>query len=205
MNLYIKDNDIYSDIANMIFSIKGANPTIINISDKENAEHVKELKTTLSDNLNVPILKTDYNTIHGIGILIEAAEDLYPYPPLFPVFPKQRANARILLEYVNKNFLVNIDKLIFGNLSEQEKQQIKYFLEKNIVETYKTVSREREINAESNPDAQNVNVLTLVMTLVFYYFLKLKINIPIQEKILIKDIKNLFAEPNFIKIIKQKQ
>jgi len=45
-------------------------------------------------------------------------------------------------------------------------------------------------------------VLTLIMTFVFYYFIKLKISIPTKDKNLIKEIKNLFVDSNFIKIVK---
>lgn len=44
-------------------------------------------------------------------------------------------------------------------------------MQKDLVSTYKTVVSEREINAESNPDAQNVNVLTLIITFIFIILL----------------------------------
>lgn len=93
---------------------------------------------------------------------------------MFPVFPKQRANARILLEYVNKTFLQNIIKLQDSNLAEEEASEIKVKMQKDIISTYKTIVSEREISAESNPDAQNINVLTLIITFVFITLLNLR-------------------------------
>ncbi len=63
--------------------------------------------------------------------------------------------------------------MIEQDLSDEEVSDIKLTMQKDII-TYKTVVSERTINAECNPDAQNVNVLTLIMTFVFYYFIKLK-------------------------------
>ena len=201
MVLYTKKNDIYSDIARMILLIKGANPEILDISKEENSKHLEELNI-ITPNCNIPSLSVDDFVVYKLSVIIEAIEDLYPFPPLFPVFPKQRANTRILLEHVNKNYLQKIDKLLNDDISEENAAAIKIDLQKNIIDIYKTVSNERRANAETNPDAQNVNVLTLIMTFVFYYFIKLKISIPTKDKNLIKEIKGLFSDSNFIKIVK---
>lgn len=201
MVLYTKKDDIYSDIVRMILSIKGANAKIIDVSDQENSKHLEELNI-ITPNGNIPTLTTEDFAVYRLNVVIEAVEDLYPFPPMFPVFPKQRANARILLEHVNKTFLQNIIKLQDPYLGEEEAEQIKKMMQKDLMSTYRTIVNEREINAESNPDAQNINVLTLIITFVFYYFIKLKISIPTKDKNIIKEIKDLLSEPNFIKTIK---
>lgn len=203
MLLYTKKDDIYSDIVRVILIIKGANAKIIDISKEENSKHLEELNI-ITPNGNIPTLSTDDFAVYRLSVIIEAIEDLYPFPPMFPVFPKQRANARILLEYVNKTFLQNIIKLENLDLDEKQAVEIKMIMQRDIISTYKTIVSEREINAESNPDAQNINVLTLIITFVFYYFIKLKISIPTKDKNIIKKIKELLSEPNFIKTIKAK-
>lgn len=202
MVLYTKKDDIYGDIMRMILLIKGANADFIDVTKEENSKHLEELNI-ITPNCNIPTLTTDDFAVYRLNVIIEAVEDLYPFPPMFPVFPKQRANARILLEYVNKTYLQNIIKLNEQDLSEEETVEIKKIMQKDIISTYNTIVSEREINAVSNPDAQNVNVLTLVVTFIFYYFIKLKIAIPTKDKNLIAEIKDLFNEPNFIKTIKE--
>jgi RNA polymerase-associated protein len=199
--LYTKKNDIYSDIVRTILLIKGANAQYIDVSKEENSKHLEELNI-ITPNGNIPTLSTDEFAVYRLNVVIEAIEDLYPFPPMFPVFPKQRANARILLEYVNKTFLQNIYKIENNSFEQDEIDKIKKIMQKDIINTYKTIVSEREINAESNPDAQNINVLTLIITFVFYYFIKLKIAIPTKDKNIIKEIKDLLSEPNFIKTIK---
>ncbi|QIV95639.1 RNA polymerase-associated protein [Allofrancisella inopinata] len=201
MVLYTKKNDIYSDIVRMILLIKGANAKFIDVSDEENSKHFEELNI-ITPNGNIPTLTTEDFAVYRLGVIIEAIEDLYPFPPMFPVFPKQRANSRILLEHVNKSFLQNIHKLCELDLDQEQINEIKKAMQKELIKTYKTVINERDINAESNPDSQNINVLTLIMTFVFYYFIKLKIAIPTKDKNIIKEIKALFNEPNFVKTIK---
>lgn len=198
-----KKDDIYSDIVRMILLIKGANAKIVDVSKEENSKHLEELNI-ITPNGNIPTLSTDDFAVYRLSVIIEAIEDLYPFPPMFPVFPKQRANARILLEYVNKTFLQNIIKLQSPDLDEKQANEIKMLMQRDIISTYKTIVSEREVNAESNPDAQNINVLTLIITFVFYYFIKLKISIPTKDKNIIKEIKELLSEPNFIKTIKAK-
>ena len=202
MVLYTKKDDIYSDIVRMILSIKGANAKIIDVSDQENSKHLEELNI-ITPNGNIPTLTTEDFAVYRLNVVIEAIEDLYPFPPMFPVFPKQRANARILLEHVNKTFLQNIIKLQDPYLlGEEEAEQIKKMMQKDLISTYRTIVNEKKINAESNPDAQNINVLALIITFVFCYFIKLKISIPTKDKNIIKEIKDLLSEPNFIKTIK---
>lgn len=203
MLLYTKKDDIYSNIVCVILLIKGANAKIIDVSKEENSKHLEELNI-ITPNGNIPTLSTDDFAVYRLSVIIEAIEDLYPFPPMFPVFPKQRANARILLEYVNKTFLQNIIKLENPDLDEKQAVEIKMMMQRDIISTYKTIVSEREINAESNPDAQNINVLTLIITFVFYYFIKLKISIPTKDKNIIKEIKELLSEPSFIKTIKAK-
>ena len=203
MILYIKKNDIYSDIARIVLIMKGANAKFIDIDAQENKEYVEDLETIALSTDDVPILTTEHSVLHNLNLIIEAVEDLYPFPPMFPVFPKQRANARILLQYVDKVFLQNIQKLNDSDLDENQVSDIKLTMQDAIIETYKVVVRERETNAESNPDAQNVNVLTLVMTFVFYYFIKFKIAIPTKDKSLIDEIKSLIIRPDFIRVIKE--
>ncbi|WP_150468563.1 glutathione S-transferase N-terminal domain-containing protein [Francisella sp. SYW-9] len=201
MVLYTKKDDIYSDIVRMILSIKGANAKIVDVSDQDNSKHLEELNI-ITPNGNIPTLTTEDFAVYRLNVVIEAIEDLYPFPPMFPVFPKQRANARILLEHVNKTFLQNITVLQDPYLSEEEAEEIKKVMQKDLISTYRTIVNEREVNAESNPDAQNINVLTLIITFVFYYFIKLKISIPTKDKNIIKEIKDLLSEPSFIKTIK---
>lgn len=171
--MYTKKDDIYSDIVRIILLIKGANAKIIDVSKEENSKHLEELNI-ITPNGNIPTLSTDDFAVYRLSVIIEAIEDLYPFPPMFPVFPKQRANARILLEYVNKTFLQNIIKLQDSNLAEEEASEIKVKMQKDIISTYKTIVSEREISAESNPDAQNINVLTLIITFVFITLLNLR-------------------------------
>ncbi|QIW09823.1 glutathione S-transferase N-terminal domain-containing protein [Francisella sp. LA112445] len=201
MVLYTKKDDIYSDIVRMILSIKGANAKIVDVSDPNNSKHLEELNI-ITPNGNIPTLTTEDFAVYRLNVIIEAIEDLYPFPPMFPVFPKQRANARILLEHVNKTFLQNITSLQNPYLGEEEAEEIKKAMQKDLISTYRTIVNEREVNAESNPDAQNINVLTLIITFVFYYFIKLKISIPTKDKNIIKEIKELLSEPSFIKTIK---
>ena len=186
----------------MILLIKGANAETIDVSDEDNSNHLEELNL-ITPNCNIPSLSIEDFVVYKLNVVIEAIEDLYPFPPLFPVFPKQRANTRILLEYVNKNYLQKISRLTSEELSEKEELEIKKEMQKDIIETYRTICNERSANAETNPDAQNVNVLTLIITFVFYYFIKLKIAIPTKDKNTIKEIKELFTNSNFIKIIKE--
>ena len=202
MILYVKKNDIYSDIARMIFLIKGTNAQFIDVSKEENSRHLEELNI-ITPNGNIPAFAIDDFAVYKLNVIIEGIEDLYPFPPMFPVFPKQRANARILLEYVNKTFLQNISKLCDNNLQEHEILDIHKVMQKSIIQTYRTVINERITNAESNPNAQNINVLTLIMTFIFYYFINLKISIPTKDKNLIQEIKKLFKEPEFIRTIKE--
>jgi RNA polymerase-associated protein len=185
----------------MILSIKGANAKIVDVSDPNNSKHLEELNI-ITPNGNIPTLTTEDFAVYRLNVIIEAIEDLYPFPPMFPVFPKQRANARILLEHVNKTFLQNITSLQNPYLGEEEAEEIKKAMQKDLISTYRTIVNEREVNAESNPDAQNINVLTLIITFVFYYFIKLKISIPTKDKNIIKEIKELLSEPSFIKTIK---
>jgi len=185
----------------MILQIKGANAKFIDVSEDENSKHLEELNI-ITPNGNIPTLSTDDFAVYRLSVIIEAIEDLYPFPPMFPVFPKQRANARILMEHVNKTYLQNIIKLQEQELDAAEADAIKIFMQKDIISTYRTIVSEREINAESNPDAQNINVLTLIITFVFYYFIKLKISIPTKDKNVISEIKELFNEPYFIRTIK---
>ncbi|MDE4984320.1 hypothetical protein NAI39_09970, partial [Francisella tularensis subsp. holarctica] len=84
-----------------------ANAKIVDVSKEENSKHLEELNI-ITPNGNIPTLSTDDFEVYRLSVIIEAIEDLYPFPPMFPVCPKQRANARILLEYVNKTFLQNI-------------------------------------------------------------------------------------------------
>ena len=202
MVLYTKKDDIYSDIIRMIALIKGANATVIDVSKEENSKHLEELNI-ITPNCNIPALSTDDFAVYRLNVIIEAIEDLYPFPPMLPVFPKQRANTRILIEHVNKTYLQNIIKMIEQDLRDDEISDIKITMQKDIIKTYKTVMNERAINAECNPDAQNVNVLTLIMTFIFYYFIKLKIAIPTKDKNIIAEIKDLFNDPSFIKSIKE--
>ncbi|MDE4963639.1 hypothetical protein NAI36_11030, partial [Francisella tularensis subsp. holarctica] len=81
-------------------------------------------------NGNIPTLSTADFAVYRLCVIIEAIEDLYPFPPMFPVFPKQRATARILLEYDNKTFLQNIIKLQIPDLDEKQSNEKKMLLQR---------------------------------------------------------------------------
>ena len=80
MILYSKDDDIYSDIIRMIVLIKGTGAKIINISDDEKSANYIEEISIITPNCNIPSLVLEDFAVYRLNVIIEALEDLYPFP-----------------------------------------------------------------------------------------------------------------------------
>jgi len=199
--LYTKSGDIYSDIVKMLIVTKDIDTSVIDIYKEENENHLEDL-ISLTPNSNTPTLVTDEGVVvYNYGILIEALEDMYPFPPLFPVFPIKKANTRIILDYLFKGSIQKLSELETKNLSNAEKENIKNQVFEDILKVYKINLKEKE-NYTQNLIIQGINILDVMIAFMFYHLLKNKLKVATKDRSVLNYIKELLTNEYFVKSLK---
>ena len=59
-------------------------------------------------------------TIYEPRIILEYLDERFPHPPLLPIYPNEKAECRLLIHRIEKDWLPLIDKMMSPKISQKE-------------------------------------------------------------------------------------
>lgn len=120
MSLYSDNDDVYSHQVRIVLAEKGVNVEIL---------HAKE--GTCSDDLyalnpygSIPTLIDRDLVLYEARIIMEYLDERFPHPPLLPVYPVARAEARKMMHRVEQDWYYLLQKIRAGNDVEEARQHL---------------------------------------------------------------------------------
>lgn len=93
MTIYSDPVDIYCHQVRMALAEKGVNVEIIDINYAEQFDQLQQLNPYNS----IPTLVDRDLVVYQANIIMEYLDERFPHPPLMPVYPVARAEARIMM------------------------------------------------------------------------------------------------------------
>ena len=93
MSLYSKEDDIYSHQVRIVLAEKGVNVEILPVKEGEVSAELDQINPYGS----VPTLIDRELVLYEAKIIMEYLDERFPHPPLLPVYPVARAEARKML------------------------------------------------------------------------------------------------------------
>ena len=115
MTLYSDPRDHYSHRVRMVLAEKGVTVDIVDV----NARRPPDDLAGLNPYNTVPTLVDRELVLYESTVIIEYLDERFPHPPLLPVYPVARAQSRLLMHRVEKDWSNWLDVLMRGRGGER--------------------------------------------------------------------------------------
>jgi glutathione S-transferase len=111
LKLYHYRNNIWTVCVRLVLAEKGLDYEMVHV-DLFAGEHLKPEFVALNPYHKVPLLEDGGVAVPESWIINEYLEDRYPSPPLMPRDARDRARARVIVDYANRFFFPHVYDLL---------------------------------------------------------------------------------------------
>jgi stringent starvation protein A len=129
MMLFSDPRDHYSHRVRMVLAEKGVTVDIIDVDPSSKPEDLAELNPYNS----VPTLLDRDLVLYESTVIMEYLDERFPHPPLLPVYPVTRAQSRLLIHRIERDWCAKVDLLLLGKGRENQLQKARTELREGIV------------------------------------------------------------------------
>ena len=119
MTFFSNPRDHYCHRVRIVLAEKGVTVDIVDVDENEKPEDLAQLNPYNE----VPTLVDRELTLFQSNVIMEYLDERFPHPPLLPVYPVARANSRLLIHRIERDWCGHIDAILAG--SEKEAQLTK--------------------------------------------------------------------------------
>jgi RNA polymerase-associated protein len=114
MIFYSEGNDHYSQRVRLVLAEKGVAVEIIEVEHGNLPEDLADLNPYNS----VPTLIDRELALYESMIIMEYLDERFPHPPLLPVYPVARAQSRLYIHRIQKDWCGYVDTILAGRSKE---------------------------------------------------------------------------------------
>lgn len=125
---YSDPADHYSHRVRFVLAEKGVSVEIIDVEPGRYPAELAEVNPYAS----VPTLVDRDLALYEPGVITEYLEERYPHPPLLPVYPVARANTRLLVHRIQRDWCVLVDRITDRRTSEAVRVQARKELRESL-------------------------------------------------------------------------
>jgi len=100
--------DQYSHRIRFMLAEKGVSVEIVNVSAGEHPERLAELNPYVS----LPTLVDRDLTLYDTNVIMEYLEERYPHPALLPTYPVGKAQSRLLIYRIQRDWCALVDRIL---------------------------------------------------------------------------------------------
>ena len=116
MILYSDRDDHYSQRVRIVLAEKDISAEIKESKQDETPDEI----LSMSPYHKLPILVDRDLIIHDPAVMMEYLDERFPHPPLLPIYPNDKAECRLLIHRIEKDWLPVIDKMMSPKISQKE-------------------------------------------------------------------------------------
>ena len=110
MTFFSDPRDQYSHRVRMVLAEKGVAVDIVEAEAGNLPEHLAELNPYQT----LPTLLDRDLVLFEPTVIMEYLDERFPHPPLLPVYPVARAQSRLMMHRIHKDWCVRLDLLMAG-------------------------------------------------------------------------------------------
>ena len=114
MVFYSDGNDHYSQRVRLVLAEKGVAVDIIDVDPNNMPEDLAGLNPYNS----LPTLVDRDLVLYESTVIMEYLDELFPHPPLLPVYPVARAQSRLFVYRIQRDWCVSVDLIIAGKAKD---------------------------------------------------------------------------------------
>ena len=120
MSLYSDSDDVYSHQVRIVLAEKGVNAEIIHVKQGESNEDL----LALNPYGTVPTLLDRDLVLYEARIIMEYLDERFPHPPLLPVYPVARAEARKMMYRIEQDWYCLMDNIKTGKQVTESREEL---------------------------------------------------------------------------------
>lgn len=125
---YSDPADHYSHRVRLVLAEKGVSAQIIDVDPRNCPAKLTEVNPYAS----VPTLVDRDLALYESSVIMEYLEERYPHPPLLPVYPVARANTRLLVHRIQRDWCVLVDQILDSRSREPARAQARKELRESL-------------------------------------------------------------------------
>lgn len=128
MTFYSDGNSQYSHRVRIVLAEKGVTVDTISVDPENPPEDLLSLNPYGS----LPTLVDRDLVLYEANIMMEYLDERFPHPPLFPVYPVARAQSRLWMYRIQRDWCVLVDKLVAGEGSAAQQDKMRKELRESL-------------------------------------------------------------------------
>lgn len=121
MTFYSSPTCPYCHMTRFVLAEKGLTTDVISVNPNNPPDSFREINPYLS----VPTLVDRDLVLYESRVIMEYLDERFPHPPLLPIDPVSRAQSRLFMYRIKKDWYELVPKIELGNGSETEKAREK--------------------------------------------------------------------------------
>lgn len=129
MTFYSNGDDHYSHRVRIVLAEKGVAVEIIDCKEGE----VPEDMAALNPYNSLPTLLDRDLVLYEPNVMMEYLDERFPHPPLLPVYPVARAESRLFMYRIQRDWCVHVDKLLARKADAEELLQSRKELRDSLI------------------------------------------------------------------------
>jgi RNA polymerase-associated protein len=119
MTFYSDGTDHYSHRVRIVLAEKGVTVEVHDVD----ADNKPEDLATLNPYNSLPTLVDRELVLYQPNVMMEYLDERFPHPPLLPVYPVARAESRLLIHRIEKDWCVLVDTIFSAAAKDKDKEK----------------------------------------------------------------------------------
>ncbi|GGB87816.1 stringent starvation protein A [Marinobacterium zhoushanense] len=129
MTFYSNGDDHYSHRVRIVLAEKGVAVDIVDCKESELPEDVAALNPYNS----LPTLLDRELVLYEPNVMMEYLDERFPHPPLLPVYPVARAESRLFMHRIQRDWCAQADLILAGTASAEQIENARKELRDSLV------------------------------------------------------------------------
>ncbi|MBF8223060.1 MULTISPECIES: stringent starvation protein SspA [Halomonadaceae] len=117
MTFYSGSDDHFSHRVRIVLAEKGVAVDILEVSEENHPEELADLNPYNS----VPTLLDRELVLYESKVMMEYLDERFPHPPLLPVYPVARAQSRLWMHRIEREWCPLVEQILGGAKKDAEK------------------------------------------------------------------------------------
>ncbi|GKW48405.1 stringent starvation protein SspA [Halomonas sp. NCCP-2165] len=117
MTFYSGSDDHFSHRVRIVLAEKGVAVDILEVSEEKHPEELADLNPYNS----VPTLLDRDLVLYESKVMMEYLDERFPHPPLLPVYPVARAQSRLWMHRIEREWCPLVEQILDGAKKDAEK------------------------------------------------------------------------------------
>ena len=129
MTFYSEAADHYSHRVRFVLAEKGVSVDVVSVTAGNRPADLADLNPYNE----LPVLVDRDLSLYETKVMMEYLDERFPHPPLLPIYPVARAQARLLAYRIEKDWCSQVDAILSGKLKDAALQKAQKSLRDSLI------------------------------------------------------------------------